>query len=175
MKALFSVLLLSITCTGCFQNTGVVTKTNALAQNCLLPNAAAVKSISSRLSAASVVVSADFCANSADYTCNRKIFSPTAVNAKNSAEECTHLSELGGDVCLKVNSQSYSTAEAAKRSDISASSILPGGDLNRSEYICYHSALIDGDNYLAIGESDSLNEALANAVSQCSGILPSII
>lgn len=172
MKALSTALLLVLTGSGCLQNTGVLTKTNALSQNCSLPNSVAVANISLRMAEASVVVGSDFCASVADYTCNRKRFSPTATNGKSIVEECTHVAELGGDVCLKVNSQSYSTAEAAKRSDISASAALPGGDLNRSDYLCYHSSLVDGENYLTIGEADHLNEALAAAFVQCAGIAP---
>ncbi len=162
-------------CSGCLQSTGVVAKTNtstSLSQNCLLPNSASVANISRKLAGTATAMSPEFCGSISSYTCNRKLFSPTVTNGKSIAEECTHLAELGGDVCLKVNVQTYSTAEAAKRSDISATSLQPGGDLNRSDYLCYQSSLVDGDNFLAVGEGDHLNEALAAALVQCNGVSP---
>ncbi len=173
-KILFSVAL-AIACSGCIESKGVTVKTNALSQNsanCLLPNSVAVKNIGNRLAAAAVTIGPDFCAKAADYVCNRKRFSPTAQNGKSVVEECTHSAELGGDVCLKVNSQSYSTAEAANRSDVAAAAVLPGGDLNRSDYLCYLPSLVDGNEYIAQGEGEHLNEALSAAFAQCSAIAP---
>lgn len=173
MNRLSSAIAACFVCfSGCLPSAGVLVKSAALSQNCPLPNSVAVKNIGRRLAEASVLVGPDFCSKSTDYTCNRKRFSPTARDGKSIVEECAHVSELGGDVCMKVNSQSYSTAEAARRSDISASSVLPGGDLNRSDYLCYHSSLFDGDDYLAMGEGDHLNEALAAAFAQCFGVTP---
>jgi len=158
----------------CLKSTGVVEKVSkpALSQKCLLPNSLTIQNVSRKLAAASVIVDASFCSNIENYTCSRKRFSPTAKNGKSTVEECVKLDEFGGSVCLMVNSQSYNTSDAAKRVDISPSESLPGGELNRSDYLCDQSKLLDGDDFLAIGEGDDLAGALLGAYSKCMSIAP---
>jgi hypothetical protein len=174
----FIAMLSCVALAGCLQNTGVVTKsimTSAIQQgqaNCALPNQAAVKSIDRRLAAAGVVVGPDFCAKSESYTCYRRVFSPTVGDGQSTESECAKVAALGGQVCLKVESRNYNTFEASRQTGVSPTSVLPGGEYNRSEYVCSDQDLKDGDHYLAIGEDDSLGGALSAAIAECSSIAP---
>lgn len=175
LAALTATLALS----ACLQNTGVVSKTGqALTKgqsNCLAPDAAAVKNIAQRLTASAIVVGGDFCAKPEGYECYARKFGVTLSNGTSTVEERAHVAELGGDFAIKVETHTYNTREAATSPGVSSSATLAGGDYNRSEYVCHQHDLKDGDNYLAIGEAESLNEALAGAYAKCTGVAPRLV
>lgn len=166
----------AISLAGCLENTGVVLKSSTSASqsqaNCLLPNQAAVKAISQRLVAAGTLVGPDFCSKPEGYSCYRRVFSPSISDGQTSDNECAKVNELGGDVCLKIDSRNFNTFEVSRLADTPASSTKPGGELNRSEYVCDEKDLKDGDNFLAIGEGDTLGAALSAAFAQCASVAP---
>jgi hypothetical protein len=161
---------------GCLENTGVAAKAGfslATSQtNCLLPDAASVKNLTQKFAASAVTVGGDFCAKPTGYDCNLRVFSPTATNGQAEVDECAHVAELGGDVCFKVKSFTFSTRDASRASGVSATALQPGGEFNRLEYQCSQHDLFDGSNFLAVGEADSLKDALAQAFTKCSALQP---
>ncbi len=160
----------------CLENTGIAAKagyTLSKSQaNCALPDAASVKNIGQRLAASAVVVGVDFCAKPDGYECYVRKFSPTTIAGQSVVEECPHVAELGGDICYNLKSVGFNTRAAARAPGVSASASQPGGDFNRSEYVCHQHDLKDGENYLAVGEGDTLRDALANAYAKCAGVAP---
>ncbi|MBS1962837.1 MAG: hypothetical protein JST04_11515 [Bdellovibrionales bacterium] len=161
----------------CLENAGVVVKSGASISksqaNCLLPDSAAVAHVASRLAASAVDVSnADFCAKPEGYECYVRRFSPGLVDGESTIEETAHVADLGGNVVFRLAARNYSTRDAARAPGVSAAALQPGGDFNRSEYVCNQHDLKDGTSYLAVGEGDNLNDALAAAYAKCTGVAP---
>lgn len=161
----------------CLENAGVVAKTGAsIAKsqaNCLAPDSEAVAHVASRLAASAVdVSSAEFCAKPEGYECYVRRFSPLLSDGESTIEETAHVADLGGNVVYRLAARNYSTRDAARAPGVSASALQPGGDFNRSEYVCHQHDLKDGATYLAVGEGDNLNDALSAAYAKCTGVAP---
>src|SRR5262249_45318667 len=147
-------------------------QTQSQSQNCALPNQSAIMAIDQRLAAAGTVVGPDFCGKVDNYACYRRVFSPTGTEGQSVESECAKGEERGGDVWLKLDSRNYSTYEASRLPDTSSSALRPGGEFNRSEYVCHQKELKDGENVLAIGEGSSLGEALSASYALCVSYAP---
>lgn len=172
LAAIFPFLALS----ACLENAGIASKagtTLAKSQsNCLAPDSAAVKNIALRLAASSVEVASDFCTKADGYECYLRRFSPTLANGQTTTEETSRFVEFGGTTAFKLRTQTYNTREASRAPGVSAVATQSGGDYNRSEYVCHQLALKDGTTFLAVGDGDTLDEALAAAYAKCSGVAP---
>jgi hypothetical protein len=141
-------------------------------QNCAAPNAVAVKNIANRLIASGTEVSSDFCSKIESYSCYSRVFSPTAVDGQSSEQECSSAPELGGDFCMKLSTRIFSTREASSLPDTAPGALRPGGEFNRTEYVCHQSQLKDGEEYLAIGEGETLKEAVLASYAKCASVAP---
>lgn len=174
-----AALLATFALSSCIQNTGIAAKagyTLSKSQaNCLAPDAASVKNIAQRFAASAVEVGGDFCLKPESYECYLRKFSPTLANGQSTTEEIAHVAELGGNTVYKLKTQTYSTREAASAPGVSAVALQPGGDYNRSEYVCHQTALKDGVNFLAVGEGESLDDALSSAYSKCTSLAPRLV
>lgn len=160
---------------GCMENSSLMSQSkSALSQNCALPNSAAVKSIGRRLASESIEVDREFCAKSENYACHERVFSPNVSEGVSTENQCARVAALGGDVCLKVSRRAYNTRDAATLPDTDPSAVAPGGEYNRSEFVCHQQVLRDGDQYLAGGEGDTLAEALGKSAVECAAISPRI-
>src|SRR5690606_30239134 len=96
---------------GCLPNSGVSSRsifTASIKENCEVPDQAAIRNIDRRLSAAGILVGPDFCSTAENYSCYRRVFSPTVADGKSIESECAKVSDLGGEVCLKLESHSFS-------------------------------------------------------------------
>ena len=107
------------------------------------------------------------CTDVGKYSCSVRIFSPNIANGRLMKEECAGVSELGGSVCLEVDTLTFNTLQAARSPSAVSDSIEPGGDHNRSEYRCVHSDLRVGETFLAVGEDDNLARALRSTFDEC--------
>ena len=163
----FAVFAATLALSSCIESQGVVSKTaqtiGKTQTNCLLPDTASVRNIASWMTASAVDVGSDFCAKPEGYECYVRKFSPTGVAGAGNVEERAHVAELGGDFLVKLESRVYNTREAASAPGVSAASTVAGGEYNHSEYVCHQRELRDGDNFLAVGDGESLNEALIAA------------
>lgn len=96
------------------------------------------------------------------YACERRIFSPDAVDISESIKEC-----LPGDrICVDVDVRQFNTAGARSSSPDNALSFAPGGEFNHEEIHCYHRMVYRGMS-LFEGAADSLEESLAKAMAAC--------
>ncbi len=170
----FSVLLAGVGA-GCVENSSLMSKSkSALSQNCALPNSAAVKSIGRKLASESIEVDREFCAKGENYACHERIFSPNVSDGSSTEVQCARVAALGGNVCLKVSRRAYNTRDAATSPDTDPAAVVPGGEYNRSEFVCHQQVLKDGDTYLAGGEGDTLAEALGKSAKECAAISPRV-
>jgi hypothetical protein len=171
--ALFAVLSLS---SSCLQSTGVTSKSSSSLStgqaNCALPNAKAVANVAQRFAASAEEIGPDFCGKSENYECYVRKFSPDLVDGKSVVEECGHVPELGGNLCLKMNANFFNTREASRAPGTAAAASLVGGEFNRSEYVCHNRELKDADVFLAVGEGDALGEALSASYAKCAAVAP---
>lgn len=102
------------------------------------------------------------CGDMGSYQCERRVFSPTALqNLSHSLIECVG----SGSLCVEVEVREFNT-EAA-RSGAGEGAFLPGGEYNREEIRCHHRGAQDGELAVLTGEGDSLDEALAHVMSAC--------
>jgi len=143
-------------------------------QNCPLPNSKQVARVARSLASAATAVTPESCAQIERFECYRRVFSPLVPNEKRNEQECANVAAFGGDFCVSLPVQYYDTSEAASRPDTNAAALQPGGDYNRSEYVCHQRELRDGDVVLASGLGESLKEALLNAHSECTAVAPRI-
>ena len=100
------------------------------------------------------------CADFNQYSCERRIFSPSVSDMTHSLKEC--LSQ--GSACVDVEVRQFNTASAAASG--APEDFLPGGDYNREEIRCSHKYVYRGLRVFQ-GEGDSLEEALAEALKYC--------
>ncbi len=173
----FAAAVALLAFSSCLENTGIAAKagsTIAKSQaNCLLPNTAGVKIVNQKLAANSIKLSTDFCTKPGGYDCIIHKFGPSLPNSDSVVSESATVAELGGDVSITMTSQSFNTAAVARLSSVAGAS-QPGGELNHVEYICHQHDLRDGDTSLAVGDADSLRDALSQAYAECSGIAPRV-
>ena len=170
-------ILATFALSACLENSGVALKSakSTLVKSqadCALPDSATVQSVGRRLAASAIEVGADFCGKPENYECYVRKFSPSVANGQSVVEECGHVGELGGDVCLKLKANFFNTREASRAPGTSASASLAGGEFNRSEYVCHNRELKEADVFLAVGEGDFLKDALAASVAKCAGVAP---
>jgi hypothetical protein len=173
------VAAVALTLSGCIGigggGSGIFARTAskaALSQNCEIPDSFAVKNINRRLAAEGTVVGPDFCAKIESYACYRRVFSPIVAEGASVEEECTQAVEVGGPFCMKLDSRNYNTREATLLAETPTSATQPGGEFNRSEYVCHHKELKDGETYLAVGEGELLKDAVVAAFGKCTGVSP---
>jgi hypothetical protein len=172
-------MAIALTLSGCIGigagGSGVFGKTAskaALSQNCEIPDGFAVKNINRRLAAEGTVVGPDFCAKSESYSCYRRVFSPIVAEGASVEEECAQVAEVGGAFCVKLESRNYNTREASLLADTPTAATKPGGEFNRTEYVCHHRDLKDGETYLAVGDGEQLKDAVVAAYGKCTGVSP---
>lgn len=163
----------------CLESTGIAAKAgyslSSSQANCLLPNTSSVRNITQRLAANSITLNFDFCSKPGGYDCVVHKFGPSLANSESVVGESVNVPELGGDVSISVNSQSFNTFSVAHLPGVSASASQPGGELNHTEYVCNQHDLRDAETSLAIGEADNLKDALASAYAQCSSVAPRVV
>lgn len=100
------------------------------------------------------------CADFNQYSCERRIFSPSVAEMTHSLKECVY----GGSFCVDVEVRQFNTSAA--RASALAEDFQPGGDYNREEIRCSHKYVYRGLRVFQ-GDGESLEEALAQALRLC--------
>jgi len=102
------------------------------------------------------------CADFNAYACERRIFSPDAVDMTESLKECTS----DNQICVDVEVRQFNTSAAANTGGLPDGAFAAGGEFNHEEIHCYHRMIYHGTS-LFEGSGDSLDASLAAAMAAC--------
>jgi len=102
------------------------------------------------------------CSDFNNYICERRVFSPDVSDLAHALKEC-----LPGDqICVDVDVREFNTSSARKLPESTSEDFQPGGQFNHEEVKCMHRMVYRGVS-LFEGNSDSIEEALAQAMKGC--------
>lgn len=102
------------------------------------------------------------CEDTANYSCEKRVFSPNVENQNFSSEYC---GESGGrSFCVNTLTMKFNTETA--RSPETESEFAVGGEFNRDDYQCSYNLKV-GETPIIQIQGTSVLDALTNAIAAC--------
>jgi hypothetical protein len=158
MKRLHFLFIIPVLLLG-YANCGEFKSVGEIASNLSSSCVAKVRSATNLVS-----FSSDICNDMATFSCDRRVFRPSANAATSKKNECVHQAN-GEDACVEVTTFGFPTESA--RQDAAPGAYDEGGEYNHEEVQCMNSSVMLRNISVVVGEGPTLDEALSSAISRC--------